>query len=283
MRFILLLALLLPPFHALAIDPGTVKGTLQIGSSTVPLKFAAAHLHDNAEKLLDRPKELRILVADREVPQEALAGIAFPPVMQLAREGKVKGLLLRVDPGDRNQVLITVLSAPAKAGESLVNQTLGGSRTPFKKLDIGNNRVIGEIEYRDTSTIASDMPRVSYAIQFSAPVFNEPAVTADLKGKEAQDSPQARVVRDKARAMAKADFAGVKKLSTERANRSTDQFLAQAGPQAGAYAKEAAADLEKSLKGLQRVVVRGDRAVAIFSDKEWMNFARVGGQWLSDD
>ena len=48
-------------------------------------------------------------------------------------------------------------------------------------------------------------------------------------------------------------------------------------------AKEAGADLEKSLSSLQRVVVRGERAVAIFPGSEWMNFTRVGGQWLSDD
>src|SRR5262245_28668801 len=131
---LLLPVLLLAPFHAaLAIDPGTVRGTLQVGAAAIPLKFAAAHLHDNAEKLLDRPREMRVVLADREVPQEALAGVAFPPVMQLAREGKVKGVLLRFDPGNRKHLLVTVLAAPANPQESLLNLTVGGSFDAFKK------------------------------------------------------------------------------------------------------------------------------------------------------
>ena len=77
--------------------------------------------------------------------------------------------------------------------------------------------------------------------------------------------------------------------SFETFRTAADQYMAkvdafvEAGPKAGAYAKEAGADLEKSLSSLQRVVVRGERAVAIFPGSEWMNFTRVGGQWLSDD
>ena len=72
-------------------------------------------------------------------------------------------------------------------------------------------------------------------------------------------------------------------MSTERANKATDAFLAQAGAKAKAYAKEAAADIEQSLKKLERVVVRGERAVAIFGKGEWMTFARESGEWRSDD
>lgn len=284
--FLLLLSFFLMPIHAaLAIDPGTAKGSLQVGGTNVPLKYSFAHLHDNAEKLLDSPKELRIVLADREIPQEALAGIAFPPVMQMARDGKVRGLMLRLDPDNRKQVVVTVLYAPKDPQLSLMTQTIGGgSQDALKKLSIGNNRVIGEIEYRDSRSDGSaDIPKLDYAIQFSAPVFNELPVTADLKGKEAYDSSQVRVLRDKARALAKGDFAALRRISTERANRATDAFLAQAGAQAKAYAKEAAADIEQSLKKLQRVVVRGERAVAIFGKGEWMTFARESGEWRSDD
>lgn len=284
MRFIPLLALFLAPFLAtLAIDPGVAKGSLQVGAETIPLKFAAAQMHDNAEKLLDRPRELRIVLADREIPQDALSGIAFPPVVQMAREGKVKGLFLRLDPGNRRRVSVTVLRPMPSAQISLLNQTLTASRDAFKALDVGGNRVTGEIEYRDTSSTPSDYPKIGYAVRFGAPLFNEPAVTADLRGKEAYDSPQVRVLRERARALAKGDIAIARQFSTERANRTADAFLARAGSQAPVYVREAAADLERSLKKLQRVVVRGDRAVVIFSGKEWMNLVRAGGQWLLDD
>ena len=281
----LLLSLLLSTIPAaFALDPGIAKGSLKVTGNDVPLKYAYAHLHDNAEKLLDRPRELRIVLADREIPQEALAGLGLLPVMQIAREGKVRGLLLRLDPANSKQIVVTLLQAPSDPQMSLVTQTIGGSRDVMKKLDVGGNRVIGEIEYRDPRTGgSSDMPTLDYAIQFSAPLFNELLVTADLSGKAAQDSPQVRVLREKARALAKGDFAALKKISTERANKSTDAFLAQAGAQAKPYAKEAAAEIEQLLKKIQRVVVRGNRAVVIYGKGEWTTFARESGEWRTDE
>jgi len=285
MKWMLLLSFLLAPIHAaFAIDAGTAKGTLTVTGTDIPLKYSYAHLHDNAENLLDRPRELRIVLADREIPQEALAGLAFPPVMQMAREGKVRGLLLRFDPANRKQIVVTLLQAPADPQMSLMTQTIGGSRDAMKKLDVGSNRVIGEIAYRDSrSGGSSGMPTLDYVIQFSAPLFNELPVTADLGGRAAQDSPQVRVLREKARALARGDFAALRKISTRRANQATDTFLAQAGAQAKVYAKEAANEIEQSLKKIQRVVVRGERAVVIYGKKEWSTFARESGEWRSDE
>src|SRR5688572_28779890 len=159
MRTIFLLSLFLVPFPtALAADPGAAKGSLQVGAETIPLKFASALMHDNAEKLLDRPRELRIVLADRVIPQDALSGIAFPPVMQMAREGKVKGLLLRLDPGNRKQISVTVLRPTPSAEISLLNQTLTASQDTFKAFSVNGNRVTGEFEYRDKGATKSDYP-----------------------------------------------------------------------------------------------------------------------------
>lgn len=35
----------------------------------------------------------------------------------------------------------------------------------------------------------------------------------------------------------------------------------------------------KSVDTIQRVVVRGTRAVAIFRDKSWRNLERIGTEW----
>ena len=277
-----LLLLLLPMHAAVAIDPGTAKGPLKAGKD-IALKHSIAYQLDNAEGLLDAPKELRIVLSDREVPPDALAGIAFPPVMQMARDGKVQGLMLRLDPADRMKVLVTLLAAPSDPRMSLTNLTLSGSQDQFRKLDIANNRVIGEIAYRESRAGSADMPALDFAIQFNSPLFNDPPVTADLRGEAARKSPQAQVLREKARALGKGDFEALKKTSTERQNKATDAFLAQAGPKAAAFAREAAAEMEKSLKTLDRVVVRGNRAVAIIGKGEWMTFVQEGGQWRSDD
>ena len=280
---LLLSILLLPVQSAIAIDVGTATGSLKAGGKDIPLKHSVAYQLDNAEGLLDAPRELRIVLSDREVPQDALAGIAFPPVTQMAREGKVQGLMLQLDPADRKKVYVTLLAAPSDPRMSLATLTLGGSQDAFKKLDLANNRAIGEIAYRESRAGSADMPALDFAIQFSAPLFSNPAVTADLKGEAARKSPQAQLLRAKARALAAGDFDALKKLSTERQNKGTDEFLAKVGPQAKEFAKQAAVAIEQSLKTLDRVIVRGDRAVAIVGKGEWMTFVRVSGQWLTDD
>ncbi len=268
-----------------AIDPGTVQGTFQVNTESIQLTQAYAHLHDNAEGLLDRPKELRIVLADREVPQEALAGIAFLPVEDMAKEGRVRGLLLKLDPADRHLVLVTLLYPPANPGESLMTLTLTATGSEImKKLQISDHRLTGEIEHSEPNKgEPSEMRRMNFALRFSAPLFHELPITADLKGKAAQDSPQVQILREKARAMVKGDFEALKQLSSAHANRHNEAFFSQAGEQARTFAKEAGAEMEGSIKNVQRVVVRGERAVVIFSDKEWMTFVREGGTWKSDD
>src|SRR5512135_2349275 len=97
------------PQDVFAIDPGRVQGSFQVNDKAIALTQAYAHLHDNAEGLLDHPKELRILLVDREVPQEALAGISLLPLEQMAREGRVQGLLLRLDPIYHKRLFVTLL------------------------------------------------------------------------------------------------------------------------------------------------------------------------------
>jgi hypothetical protein len=208
---LLALSLFLPPLQAaFAIDPGTAQGSLQVDGVTIPLQHAFAHLHDNAEKLLHRPQELRILLADRDVPQEALAGIAFLPLVRMAREGRVRGLLLQLDADQPARGVLTVLHRSVNPGQPFV----------VHKIALAHNRVIGEIQYGER-------------LRFSAPLFSERQITADFRGKAALESPQARVLR-----------------STDR---------------------------------LERIVVRGERATAIFADGKWLSLARERDEWRLED
>jgi hypothetical protein len=271
---------------AYAIDPGRAQGTLKINDETIELKEAYAQFHDNAEGLLDRPKEIRIVLADRKVPQESLRGIAFLPVTTLAKEGKVRGLLLQFDPSDQSKMVVTVLRQPSRQGTSLTTLSRGDSEKKlFRNLVISKTRVSGETEYTEKRVAGSDeIPTISYSAKFSAPLFNELPVTADLKGKAAQDSPQAKVLKEKINALKKGDFNAVKRLSTERSNARTDLLLTQmGGDQAKMFAQEAARDMEDSFKSIKRVVVRGSTAVMIFSSNQWSVFAQEGGQWKSDN
>ena len=285
-RLVWILAVLLISSQAAqAIDTGTLSGTLRIGDEVVELKEVYAHFHDNAEGLLDRPKEMRIVLSDRPIPQESLRGIAFLPVTRLAREGKVVGLLLQFDPKDQHRMVVTLLRNPSQPGKSLMTLSLiDTEQNLFKKLKISETRVEGEIDYAETHKADSEgLPSLSYSVIFSAPRFHEMPVTDDLKGKAAQSSPQVKILREKAKALGKGDFAAVSKLTSEAANRRDEAIMEQMGDQIAAISKEASVDLEKSLKTIQRVIVRGDRAVVIFANKGWTNFVKEGGQWKSDD
>jgi hypothetical protein len=282
----LLLFLASLPQDVLAIDPGRVQGSFQVNDKAIALTQAYAHLHDNAEGILDSPNELRLLLVDREVPQTSLAGIGFLPVERMAIEGRVQGLLLRLNPNNHNRLLVTLLYPPTELGQTLMTQTVSKTgRKPPIELKIGGfNRVGGAVEHHeDCQSETQGKPRLNYSLRFSAPLFQEMPVTAVLVGQKAQNSSQMRVLREKACALEKGDFASVQRLSTADANLRSRAFLSQAGPEAVSLAKLAAAEIKESTKQLQRVVVRGERAVAIFAGTRWYNFVREGGDWKSDD
>lgn len=265
-----------------AIDPGTVKATFAVKGEPIELRHAYAHLHDNAEGLLDRSKELRILLTDREVPRETLYGLAFLPVTELAMQGKVRGMLFRMDPAKPNTVTGTLLMPPSEPGESLTNITYFAEPKLFKRWSFSPQRVVGELE--QLKKYEPDAPRpdaVSFAVAFSAPVFNEPAVTADLKGKAAQASRQVRALTSFAGLLAAGNVASARKLQTERAQRRFDAALA-ASPEVAKQAKAAGAEMKRSAAKIQRVVVRGSYATAIAGEGEYYRFAQEGGGWKID-
>ena len=281
----LFLCLLLAPFFVMthqAIDPGVARGSLRVNEKNITLRHAYAHLHDNAEGLLEETEKFRVLFTDREVPPNALDGIAFLPVMDLARQGQVQGLLFEMDSDDPNNVVMTLLLPPSGQGRFLVRQTINVTGEDlFKDWKLTDQRVAGAIERRgEREPGLADFPAISYSVRFDAPIFNEPKITADLKGRAALDSPQARLLSAKVDALAKGDIAAAQKVCTERANRWNQAFLA--GAKSSSLAKEAAG-LKKSLQKIQRVVERGDRAVVILPSKQWFTFVREGGEWKSDD
>lgn len=269
-----------------AIDPGRVQGSLQVNGQAIALTQAYAHLHDNAEGLLDRPRELRLLLTDREVPQVSLSGISpLTALARLARAGRLQGLLLILDPKDPRHLELTLLSPPLAAGPELITCIiLNNDLKSALELKIHAQRLGGTfICPPEPQLEAPGRPILACSLRFSAPVFHEPAVTAVLKGRAAQTSPQIQVLRAKVRALEQGDVAAVQRLSTSRAPLETRTLPAPAGPDTAAWAKQEAAKLQASLKHLQRVVVRSNRAVAVFANKPWQTFIREGGEWKIDN
>jgi hypothetical protein len=266
-------------------DPGLAKGSLQVNEKKITLRHAYAHLHDNAEGVLDETERFRVLLTDREVPPNALDGIGFLPVMDMARQGQAQGLLFEMDPDDPNNVVMTLLLPPSASGRFLIRQTINVTKGElFKDWKLADHRVAGAIERREEREPGlADFPAINLSVQFDAQIFNEPKITADLKGRDATDSPQAHLLSAKAEALAKGDVAAAQNASTERANHLNKAYLADQGSSKSDALTKKASVLKKALQKIQRVVERGDRAILILPGKSWLSFVREGGKWKSDD
>lgn len=291
---LMVLMLCVVPFGLLAVGsaqagPGaTVDGAFKIGDRKFALKKAYAHFHDNTEGLLGYPKELRVVLTDTEIPPESIQGLSFLPVEELARRGEVHGLILKLDPANPNSVMLTLLDKPEEEGASLMTQTRSTTgKDLWKSFAYAAGQASGEL--METEVDEDDPRSLTYSFKFSAPVTNEPAVTADLKGKAASASPQVAVLRAKAKAMAAGDLEGMKKLSSVAAAATNEARMAQMGMSDDALKammKEYAPEMTKDIGSIQRVVVRGDHAVALASGESgstWFNFVLEGGEWKSND
>jgi len=253
---------------ALAIDAGTSAGRYKDDEFDVTFSHAVALDMDNTEGLLDSPREMRVLLTDRELPVSVLYGQSFPPVWHMAQAGEVKGLMLRFDPANREAILVTVLAKP-EPGYSLSNTTLSRSDGIWSRLEVAPTRAVGELK-----------PEASEKLQlrFSAPVFTN-AVEADLKGPPAGASEPAKVLIARAEAIVRGDLAAAAALSTE----ASAARLSEMPPE---FRKMAAKELPKliaRLKAAKRAVIRRETAVVMLGPGEYASAARVGGVWKAAD
>ena len=152
---------------AAAIDPGHATGYLEIDGERIELREAFAHLHRNPEGRLPFTPELRVVLADREVPQASLEGLETLPVLDLARAGDVRGLLVRLDPDVPGVALVTLLLPAPRGDAALATRRYAGPGDPVVRgLKLSATRVGGQVECP-----ADDGLKCS--VRFSAPVFNE--------------------------------------------------------------------------------------------------------------
>ena len=278
---------ILLPARARAIDPGSASGSFTFDMDTIQLKYAYAHMHDNAEGWLDS-KEMRILITDRQVPQESLAGLnAFSTLSEMLKQDKLRGVLLRFDPAKPNSIIITNLFPPKNPNESLANKSLSyGDRSPIDTLAISDQRVSGAFKLHTAANQDMGWALEEYAITFSAPLFKEPAITSDVSCSKALKSPQVAALLAKCAAMAKGDMKKARQYATDRSNLEADTYLAQAGEEGKTMFQQMAVEQEKAVrKGPLRVVVRGNRAALIVSaadGKNLLEFVQQGGKWMND-
>lgn len=277
---------------ARAIDPGRADGTLRVNELEIPLTHAYAQMRDDAEGVLGRPRELRIAVVDREIPQASLNGLGILPISEMALAGEVRGVLLAFDPDDPDELVYTLLFPSEEPGFSLLANTLSRTGEPlWERFSLGEQTVSGVLHHRDEWEHAmGSVPSTSFELEMRAPLFHEPEITEDLRGEEALRSPFVDLLRRRAVAMRDGDLATLRALGSSQANRRVDAYLAMPEmsedsllEMLGGFSEEQIAAVET----IERVVVRGDRAVAIYAADEegvrWSSFVREGGEWKSDD
>jgi len=267
-RSVLAMGLVLAAGPALALDAGTAAGRYKDDEADFTFSHAIALELDNTEGLLDTPREMRVLLTDRELPIAVLYGQAFPPVWTMAQQGRVQGLLLRFDPSDRNGVLMTILAKP-EPGYSLATTTMTNSAGLWERLEATPTRIVGEFK-ADASEKAQ--------FKFSAPVFTNP-VEADLKGAAAAAAEPVKVLAARAEAMAKGDLATAASLSTATAG----ARLADIPPELKKMMAKELPKLQARLKAPRRVVIRRETAVVMLGPGEYASVAKVDGVWKAAD
>ena len=254
---------------AFALDPGGASGRYMRDKVHIDVSHAIALMQDNTEGLLDHGPQMRVLLSDRDVPIEALYGIAFPPVRAMAQQGNLRGLLLEFNPADRNSLRITILAKPDDPTEFAPTLSLSDSNGLWRRLTVDSTHVEGDFQSSDGADLA---------FTFSAPISTDPVV-ADLKGAAALSSEQVRVLTARTQALARGDLAAALALRSRQAGADLKGM-----PPAGLKQLSGPmAELLKALKGVTRVVVRKKTAVAIMPGGDVSSLVFEDGGWKVAD
>ncbi|HEX3363451.1 hypothetical protein [Phenylobacterium sp.] len=251
---------------AFALDPGVTSGAYARDGVKLSFKHAIALSQDNTEGLLDNGPQIRVVLSDVEVPISALYGIVFPPVIGMARDQIVRGVMLEFAPKSPSALHVTVLSKPEELGASLTSISLSNSEGVFKRLDIAATRISGDYDGGGSD----------FKFTFSAPVLTDP-VQADLKGPAAQASEQIRVLIARAEALQHGDLAAAAALSSKGSR------IGTMPPEVLKQAAQAMPQMIKELKAVKRVVVRQSTAVALQGAGSWASLVLENGAWKAAD
>jgi hypothetical protein len=152
---------------AAAIDPGRSTGYVQFGESRIELTEAFAHLHRGTSDDPSRAPELRIVVADREISQQSLAGADSGRVLELASASAVRGILIRLNPDDPTDLTLTVLAPSTDGFDTPVTRHYASAgRDVLRNLSISPLRVGGDLA-------CPSAPDLDCMAHFSAPLFTD--------------------------------------------------------------------------------------------------------------
>lgn len=255
---------------AIAQDAARVDATLRVNDQTVKLTKALAIQNGNEEGLEDGPR-LRIFLADGDIPLAAAGAAGLLRAKAYAREARINGVVILVDPAGRSRdAVVSLLNAPGLEPGSFASVT---SNSALSELKVMPARVSGSV------AVADDL--VSLNAKLDVPITADP-VTADLKGKAALGSPQVQALIAFRDALRKADMAGVAKYATAARQKEIGEFRAKAGDAAFQEALKHAPDGASVAKTIKRLVARGTTASVVLEGGEVAELVQENGAWKVD-
>ena len=269
---------------AVAANPGKSDGSLSVRQGSIELKAAYATQYFNDEGLADGP-ELRILLADRKIDLDLLAGPRGDGVERLARKGKLHGILLRLDPTELAKAPVrgTLLMQPASPSDSLMHFTITGDSGGFDALRVTKDRVQGKVQFQSAS---GTTPAFSYHAGFDAALVQD-RPSARLIGARAQESPPARTVLTFERALLDGDMAEVSAHTTPERFAALDADFLRVG--AVSFLEQVRAQLPDPAvrqHQIREVVIHGSRAWVVMIKEDGSRtvatLAHRDGVWKVD-
>jgi hypothetical protein len=260
----------------LAAAAAPVEGSVTLNGQTVRISHVAAQLHDNAEGVVDRP--LVLVFADRPVPAGALDGGMAIAVHRLARDGQLRGLMLRIDPGRPNEASMVLLDKPADARTALAFASVSDSDAPvIAGLKLGGATVSGSLSH---AAFGEPPASLAYTLRFDAPLTREPAPTADLAAAALKTSPQYKAAAAYAEAMARGDLKAVRLAASPAMLEQIDGMVAAAGQAAAIERmKKGGIAAKAQLDRFKRMVERGTRAMLVVGPYEYLTLVKEQGEW----
>ena len=255
-----------------------IEGTVTLDGQPIAIGHVLARLHDNAEGVIGKP--LLIVVSDRPVPPGALDGLGEPAVSSLALAGKLRGLLIRIDPAKPYEASLVVLDKPAEAGRGLASVFVGAKEQPaIEGLVVGAGKVAGTFRRPVGGAQAIDL---TFAFRIDTALTREPAVTADLKGAAMHSSAPYRAAVAYAEAMQKGDRAAQDRLVSRALRERMAGYPDQAAITERLKAVGATMKTTQ-LPKVHRLVERGSRATLLIDSRAWITMVREDGEWKSGD
>lgn len=252
---------------AVSLSPAIAQGSLQFEGKIIKLNKVLA-VHQGDEEGLGNGPHLRILLTDGEIPMHMARRATLLHASAYARQNKINGVVLETDVAGTNQAAEAhLLYAPGFAPEAFASTK---SSQAFSHIQIANGRIIGKASLKGKT--------FSIDAEIDAPIVAN-AISADLAGKKAASSPQAKAVIAFSDALKKGNLEAVGKVATATRLKKLQDIQTQLGIAGFREAMADEPDGKTLAQSIVRVIVRDDMASVIMSDKQVQALVLENNLW----